>query len=185
MNYGIKFDEGWTYEEFLSRYGRESQRQRWHDTRARVTLSAEQRAVLQRFRRDMKVLCVAGVWCGDCAEQCPIFAALAAETPRIQLRCFDRDEHLDLSQELSICGGARIPVVLFLSEDNQPLGRYGDRTLSKYRQLEQLLDGVACPSGLGMESAELAAVVQDWLNEFERNQLILRLSPRLRAKYGD
>jgi hypothetical protein len=30
-----------------------------------------------------------------------------------------------------------------------------------------------------------AAVVQDWMNEIERIQLLLRLSPRLRSKHGD
>jgi hypothetical protein len=29
------------------------------------------------------------------------------------------------------------------------------------------------------------AVVDDWLREFERVQLMLRLSPRLRQKHGD
>jgi hypothetical protein len=31
----------------------------------------------------------------------------------------------------------------------------------------------------------LAAVTQDWLDEFERVQLLLRLSSRLRQKHGD
>ena len=31
----------------------------------------------------------------------------------------------------------------------------------------------------------LTDVTQDWLNEFERVQWLLRLSPRLRQKYGD
>jgi hypothetical protein len=31
----------------------------------------------------------------------------------------------------------------------------------------------------------LAVVTQEWLNEIERVQLLLRLSPRLRAKRGD
>ena len=30
-----------------------------------------------------------------------------------------------------------------------------------------------------------AAVLQEWLNEFERVQWMLRLSPRLRQKHGD
>jgi hypothetical protein len=32
---------------------------------------------------------------------------------------------------------------------------------------------------------ELAATLQDWLNEFERVQLLLRLSGRLRQKHDD
>jgi hypothetical protein len=31
----------------------------------------------------------------------------------------------------------------------------------------------------------MAATLQEWLNEFERIQLMLRISPRLRQKYGD
>ncbi len=46
--------------------------------------------------------------------------------------------------------------------------------------------GAACPSGLiGPGDELLAAVVQDWLDEFERVQLILRTSGRLREKHGD
>ena len=30
-----------------------------------------------------------------------------------------------------------------------------------------------------------SAVVQEWLDQFERVQCILRLSPRLRQKHGD
>jgi hypothetical protein len=32
---------------------------------------------------------------------------------------------------------------------------------------------------------ELAATLQDWINELERVQLMLRLSPRLRQKHND
>jgi hypothetical protein len=32
---------------------------------------------------------------------------------------------------------------------------------------------------------ELNATLQEWVNEFERVQWILRLSPRLRQKYND
>ena len=46
--------------------------------------------------------------------------------------------------------------------------------------------GAACPTGLiPEESSLLAAVTQDWLNEFERVQLILRTSARLRKLHGD
>ncbi len=49
---------------------------------------------------------------------------------------------------------------------------------------EQL--GPACPTGLVPPSEEAIAVITaEWLAEFERAQLILRLSPRLRALHGD
>ena len=81
---------------------------------------------------------------------------------------------------------ARVPAVLFLSEDNFQVGWYGDRTLAKYRKVVAEEFGAACPTGLVPEpEALLAAVTQDWLNEFERIQLILRTSARLRKLHND
>jgi hypothetical protein len=151
-----------------------------------VTLTDAQHELLRSFIREMRVLVTAGAWCGDCVNQCPIFARFEEANQRIRVRFFDRDDHSDLSQELAICGAPRVPSVLFLSEDNFPCGRYGDRTLAKYRQLAGSQIGAACPTGLVVpEQSLLAAVTQEWLDEFERIQLMLRTSGRLRQKHGD
>jgi hypothetical protein len=64
--------------------------------------------------------------------------------------------------------------------------RYGKRTLSTYRRMAADYLGPACPTGFVPPPADaLAAVTAEWLAEFERAQLILRLSPRLRAMDGD
>lgn len=180
------FDQGLAYEEFLNRYGNDAHRERWQRVRAEVRLSDSQRELLRSFSRDTKVLCLAGAWCGDCAQQCPIFARFAEEAPPLELRFLDRDAHADVQQELQINGGNRVPVVVFFSEDGFEVARYGERTLAKYRQL--MLDQVSagCPTGLVRSSDPLLdQVTQDWLNEFERVQWILRLSPRLRKRHGD
>jgi hypothetical protein len=119
-------------------------------------------------------------------NQCPIFDHFQIVQPLIQVRYFDRDAHPDLGQALSVCGAARVPAVLFLTEDDCQLGMYGDRTLSKYRAMAAAQLGPSCPTGLVAEPRELqAAVVQDWLDEFERMHWIVRLSARLREKHGD
>lgn len=184
-NLAETFQQGLLYEDFLERYGTVAQRERWRDVERQVLLTAEQQNRLRGFKRLMHVLCLAGVWCGDCAEQCPIFAAFARETPQIQLRFVDRDEHPELAEQVMICGGKRVPVVLFLSEDYFLTGWYGDRTLAKYRQMAAECQGAACATGYLVGKDLLAAVTQEWLNEFERHQWILRTSPRLRAKHGD
>ena len=62
----------------------------------------------------------------------------------------------------------------------------GERTLSVYRRMAADQLGPACPTGFVPPPDEaLAAVTAEWLAEFERAQLILRLSPRLRAMHGD
>ncbi len=185
-NFAAKYAAGLPYETFLAHYGNEDQRRRWAGVHSAIKLTDAQRQLLAAFRREMKVLCLAGTWCGDCVNQCPIFDRFAQETGTIQLRFFDRDAHPDLAAELKVCGGGRVPVVVFLSEDGQLVGWYGDRTISKYRQLAADQLGPACPTGIvAPDRSLLDAVTQDWLNEFERAQLLLRLSPRLRQLHGD
>jgi hypothetical protein len=186
FDFAAKFSLALSYDQFLAAHGTEEHRRRWAGMHSGVELTGPQLQLLKSFKREMKVLCLAGAWCGDCVHQCPIFDHFARIAPSIQLRFIDRDAHPDLSAELKICGGGRVPVVVFLSEDSQMVGWYGDRTLSKYRQMAIDQLGASCPTGIVPPGAALtAAVVQDWLDEFERVQLLLRMSSRLRQLHGD
>jgi hypothetical protein len=186
MNWQDLFGSALGYDEFLTRHGQPAHRVRWQSVYDRVSLTETQRALVHGFVREMHVLCLAGAWCGDCVNQCPIFQRIAQCSASIVLRFIDRDVHAQVQRELRINGGDRVPVLIFLSEDYQEVARYGDRTLAQYRQLARDQLGASCPSGIVVPQQDLvAAMVQDWLNEFERVQLLLRLSPRLRQKHGD
>lgn len=186
MDWKAKYEQGLPYHEFLERYATEVHRERWQQVYEAVTLTPEQQALLEGFQRDMKLLVLAAPWCGDCANQCPILQRFAEATPRIGLRFLERDAHPDVRHLLSINRGYRIPVVVFLSEDFAEVARYGERTLSLYRQMAAEYLGPACPVGIQPPGeALLRNVIQEWLNEVERVQLLLRLSPRLRALHGD
>ncbi|MHC4880605.1 MAG: thioredoxin family protein [Planctomycetota bacterium] len=186
MDYAAKFEAGLTYDAFLNQFGTADQQSRWATVLDQVQLSDTQTELLSGFIREMKVLVLAGAWCGDCVNQCPIFERFAQCSEKIQIHYFDRDAHPDLAEELSTCGGQRVPSVLFLSEDNHICGRYGDRTLAKYRDMAATQLGSACPTGIGgADQSLLDQVTQEWLNEFERIQLMLRLSGRLRQLHGD
>ncbi len=186
MDWRAKYQQGLPYGEFLERYGSEVHRERWRRVYEAVSLTPHQRALLEGFQRDMKLLVLAGTWCGDCVHQCPILQRFAEATSRIGLRFLDRDEHPDLRELVSINRGYRIPVVVFLSEDFVEVARYGERTLSLYRQMALDRLGPACPVGIQPPGEDLLRdVTQEWLNEVERVQLLLRLSPRLRALHGD
>jgi hypothetical protein len=132
-------------------------------------------------------LIVSGVWCGDCVQQCPLLQRCAEANPAcIELRLLDRDQHRDLSDQVHLNGGSRVPVALFLSEDDELCGMLGDRTLHRYRALAAQQLGPSCPTGLmAPPPDELAATLRDWIDELERVQLMLRLSPRLRQKHND
>lgn len=172
--------------EFLTRYGTLPQQARWKQAMESVQITDAQKNLLASFKRELNVLVLAGAWCGDCSGQCPIFDRFAEIAPVIKVRYLDRDEHADVQKELQINGGNRVPVAVFFSEDGFEVSRYGERTLSKYRQMMQEFGGDGCSTGI-VRSGDplLVQITQDWLNEFERAQWVLRLSPRLRAKHAD
>lgn len=185
MNIADYYECGLSYADYLNKYGTDGDRNRWQHVYAQTPLETGQEALLNSFVREMHILCMAGAWCGDCAEQCPIFTVFEEASPVIHVRYVDRDADPELKESLTICGGARVPQVVFFSEDMQQVGRYGDRTLAKYRQMAASISGSACSSGILGETNQHAEVVQNWLDEFERIQLLLRTSPRLREKHAD
>jgi hypothetical protein len=186
VDWSSLFANALRYNAFLDRYANSVQRAQWDASHKRMTLTTDQRNVLGGFVRRMPVLCLAGAWCGDCINQCPAFDHFARASAQIDLRFLDRDARPDVRELLSINGGHRVPVVVFLSEDWFEVTRYGERTLSIYRRMAAEQLGPACPTGFVPPPDEaIAALTTEWLAEFERAQLILRLSPRLRAVHGD
>ena len=186
MNLFAEFEAGLPLAGFLTKYGSDGHRARWAQAAAQTKLTDAQRALLAAFTRRTNVLVLAGAWCGDCSSQCPIFEQFAEAAPVIRTRYIDRDERRDAQDELRINGGDRVPVAVFFSEDGFEVARYGERTLASYRQAVARLTGEGCATGLvkGDDPVQ-RAVVQDWLDEFERVQWVLRLSPRLRRLHGD
>jgi thiol-disulfide isomerase/thioredoxin len=182
-----KFATALSYEDYL-KTGTDEQRRRWQQVYDAAALTETQKNLLGGFVRQMNVLVVSGIWCGDCVQQCPLIARIAEANPgKISLRLVDRDQHRDLIEPFRINAGDRVPVVLFLAEDFEFCAMYGERTISRYRAMaHRYLGHPACPTGIvGPDKDELNATLADWLVEIERVQLMLRLSPRLRQKHGD
>jgi thiol-disulfide isomerase/thioredoxin len=181
-----KFSAGLPYSRYILT-GTDEQQRRWKQVYDAASLKAAQTELVANFARDMKVLIVSGIWCGDCVQQCPLLQRIAEANPaRIDLRLLDRDQNRDLAETVRINGGHRVPVALFIAEDFELCSIYGDRSLSRYRSLARSQLGASCPIGIAPPDVnELAATLQEWLNEFERIQLMLRLSPRLRRRHND
>jgi thiol-disulfide isomerase/thioredoxin len=184
MNLMEKYQVAQPLADFLAQYGQPAHMERWERVHQQVKLLPAQIELLKKFKRETLVLVLAGAWCGDCSGQCPIFERFAEIAPCLKIRYLDRDDHADVQAELKINGGNRVPVVVFISEDGMEVSRYGERTLTQYRAMVETQIGEACGSGI-VGKDTLTAYAQDWLNEFERAQWILRLSPRLRNKHGD
>ena len=181
-----KFDAAVEYDAYLAT-GTAEQQRRWNDVDAKLSITPDQQRLLGGFTRVTNVIAISGIWCGDCVAQGPMLRRIAVANPDVlRLRWLDRDQHKDLADKVKLCGGHRVPTVIFLAEDFEWCSLLGDRTLSRYRAIASRQLGASCPVGIVPPGDdELAATVQDWVDEFERVQLMLRLSPRLRQIHND
>jgi hypothetical protein len=181
-----QFASGLPYDRYVQT-GTDEQRRRWIQAYDAARLTDAQKQLVGGFVREMKILIFSGIWCGDCVEQCPLIQRIAqVNTGKIDLRFVERPKDCELVPDLRINGGSRVPVVMFLSEDNEWCATAGDRTINRYRALALRKLGPLCPTGIvAPDREEVDATLGDWVNEVERVQLMLRLTPRFRQKYQD
>jgi hypothetical protein len=173
------------FDAYLQKHGSAMDQTKWQRTREQITLLPEQAQLLNSFTRRMPVLCMAGAWCGDCARQCPTMEVIAGGSKLIELRFVDRDANRELAEELQVCGASRVPQLVWLNEDFEPVLRGGDKTVSQYRELAGRASGATCSTGLvAAGDSRTARITSEWLGQFELAQLILQTSPKLMQRHG-
>lgn len=182
------FDRGMRFHDFVATGEAQGHRGPWDQRYEQVALDPAQQSLVAGFEREMRVLCMTGTWCGDCALQGASMARIAEANPaKIDLRYITRSEEFaEVVAAVRLNAGFRVPITFFMAEDLVPVALFGDRTLSRYRSMarKQLpaeeTDALSPPP-----DDPVRTVLQEVLDEFERVQLLLRLSPRLRQKHGD
>ena len=131
-----KFDIALPYADFVALGEPDGMRGPWDERYGRLELTDDQHKLIASWVRPMKVLCMTGRWCGDCALQGSAIQRIAEANDLIDLRFIQREEeHADLVVKAQINQGYRVPVTWWMSEDFQPVYSFGDRTLSRYRSM--------------------------------------------------
>ena len=187
-----KHEGGASYNDYV-RSGTDQQFENWKQVYDQCApgsagaLTNDQTKLITGFTRRINIIAVSGIWCGDCVQQGPLVARIAEANPdSIDMRWLDRDEHIDLQERVRINAGNRVPVLIFCAEDYEFVSWYGDRTLSRYRAIAAKQLGAACPMpGAPIDQSEMADTTAEWVEQFERVHLLLRLSGRLRQIHGD
>ena len=183
-----KFQQGVGYADFVAMAAAEGQHGPWQQRYEQLALDPQQTELIGGFTRKMHVLCLTGTWCGDCALQGSAMQRIAEAKPYlIDLRFLLRsEEHAELVVQSQVNAGFRVPVTWFLAEDFEPVSFFGDRTLSRYRSMaRKAIPGEVEPTLPLAPADPVREVLREVLDEFERVQLLLRLSGRLREKHGD
>lgn len=121
-----RFEQGMTYDQFKAAMTRNRER---FEANERDFQAGE--ADLEAFRRlpqSLNVLVLAEDWCGDVIDNLPILGRLAAESGKLNLRIFLRDQNLDLMDQFLNDGQFRsIPVFAFFDDGFHELGRFIER----------------------------------------------------------
>ena len=174
------------YEQYV-RSGTPDQFENWQNIYEQTQLADQDHRLIESFVRRINVIALSGIWCGDCVQQGPLVARIAEAAPQsILLRWLDRGQHLDLQAQVAINAGHRVPVLIFCAQDFELVSWYGNRTLHRYRAVAQQQLGPSCPMpGAAVPDQQQHETLQDWLDQFERVHLLLRLSTRLRQLQGD
>ena len=121
-----RFDQGMTYEQYKQQMTRNQER--FAANERTFQLAPADLAAFAGLPRPVDVLVIAEDWCGDVIDNLPILGRLAAESGKLNLRVFPRDQNLDLMDQYLNQGQYRsIPVFAFFDDQLDELGRFIER----------------------------------------------------------
>ena len=105
-----------------------------------LTLQPELAEALQNLNRNLYWVVITEGWCGDAAQNVPVFDVVAkASGGKIKLDLVLRDENLELMDRYLTNGGRSIPkMICFDAETGEELGTWGPRPAEAQRLFLEL-----------------------------------------------
>ena len=129
-----RFAQGFTYEQYKAQMTRNQER--LEENERELTIDPTDLAAFKNLAQPLNVLVLAEDWCGDVVANLPILGRLAAESDKLTIRVFLRDQNLDLMDHYLKDGQFRsIPVFVFLDEQFNELGVFIERPASVSERL--------------------------------------------------
>lgn len=121
-----RFEQGLTYEQYKAQMTRNQER--FEANERLVTFDPEDLAAFTALKQPLNVLVLAEDWCGDVIDNLPVLGRLAAESGKLNVRIFLRDQNLDIMDQYLKEGQFRsIPVFVFFDEQFTELGHFIER----------------------------------------------------------
>ena len=124
-----RLDSGMTYEQYRAQMTRN--RERFEASERQLTIDPADLAAFRGLSRPLDVLVLAEDWCGDVIANLPVLGRVAAESGKLSLKVFLRDQNLDLIDQYLNQGKHRsIPVFVFFDAEMKEVGRFIERPAS-------------------------------------------------------
>jgi len=121
-----KFEQGLSPQQFIDTMTKnEEQFQSWHGLF--VWPDEASKLFFEAFsREDLRCIILAADWCGDVIRNVPVVFQLTA-TANIPTKVLIMEQHLEVMDQFLTMGGRSIPVVLFINQKDEVVGRWGPR----------------------------------------------------------
>lgn len=121
-----RFEQGLTYEAYKEQMTRN--RERLEANEQTVEFDAHDLAFFKNLPQPLNVLALAEDWCGDVIANLPVLGRLAADSGKLNVRVFLRDQNLDLMDQYLYKGEHRsIPTFVFFDQEFRELGHWIER----------------------------------------------------------
>lgn len=165
-----QFNQGKTWEQYAASISANKERfQQLYDS---FTPKAEEVAFLKEFaaRKGLQVVAIGEDWCPDVVRGIPCIAK-ACNAAGVQLRIFERDQHMDLTNEfLWRHKFMSIPVVVFYDKEFNELGHFTERPATAYKftadlRAKLIADGTKEEELMAAMRPMREAVQAEWMDD--------------------
>jgi hypothetical protein len=142
-----------------------------------IVLSQELLSAAKKIKNQHLIVILTEGWCGDAAQNIPIFAAIEKQAPQLEVLYILRDEHPEIMDQYLTNGTRSIPKAICVEKESMAEKfSWGPRPQALQQQVEDLLKR-------NVPKADKGLFVQTWYNndktettQKELAQLILSLN---------
>ena len=194
-----KFNQGMTTQEYIDQI--KVNKQPFLDIYQGVEVPTEARALFESQAEPLRLAVFTADWCGDAVSTTPAILRLAESTDKIEVKIFNRDEELALTDSfLPEHRAGTVPVFVVLDSSMNEIARFIETALTLVPTLDAMDEAIAKEvageseenaraMGRGKRTAFRVAHAREWgniiLNDFR--QVVaggLALSPDARPAVG-
>ena len=121
-------------------------------------LSTETLEAIGNIDRDLDWILITEPWCGDAAHSVPFIQMMVAESDKINMEIYLRDEHPELMEKYHTNGSHSIPKLVVRDRNTkEDLFVWGPRPVE--------LESIRLELKDEMEYSELSKIIQKWYND--------------------
>ena len=137
-----KFNQGMTSQQYLDQI--KVNKEATNAVFKAADSSAEDKAFFDGLAQPLRLAVFTAAWCGDALSTAPVIMRLGDATEKLEMRIFDRDEELELTNSyLPAHRAGTVPVFVVFDSQMQEVGRFIETAKELVPVLDKMEEEVA------------------------------------------